>query len=49
MYMFKGKPAHNFMVSYLVLISCLSDMLRPYITKENAKINIFCRYKKKTI
>ena len=44
---FKGKLAHNFMVSYLVLISCLSDMVRTYITRENAKINIFCSYREK--
>ena len=43
----KGKLAHNFMVSYLVLISCLSDMVRTYITEENAKINISCSYREK--
>ena len=42
---FKGKLAHNFMVCYLVLISCLSDMVRTYITEENLKINIFCSYR----
>ena len=36
-----GKLAHNFMVSYLVLISSLSDMVRTYTTEENAKIKIF--------
>ena len=46
---FKGKLAHNFMVSYLLLISCLSDMVRTYITEENAKINIFCSYREKKI
>ena len=38
----KGKLAHNFMVSCLVLISCLGDMIRTYLTEEMAKINIFC-------
>ena len=48
--MFKGKLAHNFMVSHLVLISCLSVMVRTYmITEENAKINIFCSYREKKI
>ena len=41
----KGNLAHNFMVSYLVLISCLSDMVRTYLTEENANINIFCSYR----
>ena len=45
----KGKLAHNFMVSYLVLISRLSDMVRTYITEENAKINIFSSYREKEI
>ena len=36
----KGRLAHNSMVSYLVLISCLSYMVRTYITKGNATINI---------
>ena len=40
-----GKLAHNIMVSYLVLISHLLDMVRTYITEENAKINIFCSYR----
>ena len=47
--MLAGKLAHDFMVSYLVLISCLSDMVRTYITEENAKINIFCSYREKKI
>ena len=46
---FKGKLAQYFMVSYLVLISCLSDMVRIYVTEENAKINIFCSYREKKI
>ena len=48
---FKGKLAHTFMVSYLVVILCLSDMhmVRTYITKENAKINKFCSYREKKI
>ena len=37
------------MVSYLVLISCLSDMVRIYITKEIAKINEYCSYRGKKI
>ena len=45
----KGKLAHNCMVSYLVLISCLSDMVRTYISEENAKINIFCSYRETKI
>ena len=45
----KGKLTDNFMVSYLVLISCLSDMVRTYITEENAKLNIFCSYREKKI
>ena len=35
------------MVSYLALISCLSDMVMTYITEENANINIFCSYREK--
>ena len=45
----KGKLAHNVMVSYLLLISCLSDMVRTYITEENAKTNIYCSYREKKI
>ena len=45
----KGKLAHNVMVSYLVLLSCLSDTARTYITEENAKINTFCSYRGKNI
>ena len=31
---FKGKLAHNLMISNLVLISCLSDMVRTLITEK---------------
>ena len=37
------------MVYHLVFTSCLSDMVRTYITEENAKINIFCSYREKKI
>ena len=33
----KGKLAHNFMISYIVLISCLSHMVRTYIMKGKCK------------
>ena len=45
----KRKLAHNCMVTYLVLISCLLDMVRTYITEENAKISIFCCYRENQI
>ena len=45
----QGKLAHNFMVSYSGSVSCLSDMVRTYITGKNAKINIFCIYREKKI
>ena len=45
----KGKLPHNFMVSFLLLISCLPGMARTYITEENAKINTFCSYRAKKI
>ena len=41
-YLVKGKLAHNFMVFYLVMIPCLLNMARTYITEENIKFNIFC-------
>ena len=36
----KGKLAHNSMMSYLVSISCLSHMVRTFITEKNAKIDV---------
>ena len=45
----KGKLAHNFMLYYLMLISCLSDLVSTYIMEENAKINICCSYREKKI
>ena len=45
----KGKLAHNFMVSYLVLISCISDMVRTVITEKNAKIDVIHIYREKKI
>ena len=45
--LFKGKLASNFMLFYLMLISCLSDMVSTYIMEENAKINICCSYREK--
>ena len=47
--LFKGKLAHNFIISNLVLISCLSDMVRTYITKDIAKFNKYCSYREKKI
>ena len=41
------KLVHNFTVYYLVLISCLSNMVRTYITEANANNNIFCSYREK--
>ena len=40
----KGKLAHNFMISYLVWISHLSDMVRTFIIDKNAKIDTFHIY-----
>ena len=37
------------MVSYFLLNSCLSDMVRTHITEENAYFNIFCSYREKKI
>ena len=36
----QGKLAHSFMISFLVLISRLSDMVRTFIIDTNAKIDI---------
>ena len=40
----KEKLAHNFMVSYLVLISCLTDMVRTFVTDTNTQIAIILLY-----
>ena len=45
----KGKLAHNFMISYLVLISPLSDMVRTFIVDKNAKIDFIHIYREKKI
>ena len=43
----KGKRAHTFIMSILMLISCLA--VRTLVTKRNAKISIICIYKEKKI
>ena len=45
----EGKLAHNFIISYLVLISCLSYMVRTFIIDQNAKIDIIHIYREKKI
>ena len=42
-----GKLAHNFMISFLVLISRLSDMVRTFIIETKAKIDIIHIYRDK--
>ena len=46
-YDLKGKLALKFMVSYLVLISCISDMARIFITETNANIEVIYIYREK--
>ena len=46
---FKRKLAHNFMISYLVLISSLSDMVRTFKVDKNAKIDFIHIYREKKI
>ena len=48
-YVFKGKLAHKFMISNLVLISCLSDKVRTMVTEKKANINIICIYREKKL
>ena len=41
----KGKLAHIFMISYLVLISCLSDMVTIFVIDRNTKIDFILQGK----
>ena len=38
----KGKLAHNFTISHLVLIPCLLDMVKLLVTENRGNINIMC-------
>ena len=35
---FKGKLAHNFFISYLLLVSCILDMVRTFIEGKKSKL-----------
>ena len=48
-HMFKGKLAHNFMISSLALIPCLLDMVKTLVTEISANIDIICIYRGKEI
>ena len=45
----KGKRAHNFTISYLLLIPCLLDRAKTLVTENNANIGMICIYRGKEI
>ena len=46
---FKGKLAHDFTISSLVLNLCLSDIVKTLVTENSTNINILCIYSRKEI